>query len=132
VHRIQNISASRFRILDIEILSEPTAQAALPIELAPMRHSGTVALENDRVRVSAFAVGPNQTVGALTFRGPHLFVFMSGGKLGFESTDAPATAIDVQRGRLHYVAQARSESVHNVSGEAIDMLVLEVKHQPQK
>lgn len=132
VHRIQNISAHRFRILDIEILSEPAAQGVLPIELAPMGNGGIVALENDRVRVSTFAIGPTQEVGAITFRGPHLFVFMSGGKVGIESTDAPATAVNVQRGHLHYVAQARSESVHNFGGEAIDMLVLEVKHQPQK
>lgn len=132
VHRIQNVSANRFRILDIEILSEPAARGALPIELAPMQYSGTVALENDRVRVSAFALSPNQEVSALTFRGPHLFVFMSGGKVGIESTETTVTAIDVQRGRFHYVAQARSESVHNFGSEAIDMLVLEVKHQPQK
>lgn len=131
VHRIHNISTNRFRILDIELLSEPATHAAPAIQLAPMPNGISVALENDRVRVSRFSLAPEQKVGAISFPGPHLFLFMSGGKVGIESTETPVAPFEAQQGRFHYAAQARSESVHNFGDKAIDILLLEVKHRRQ-
>jgi hypothetical protein len=129
VHRIHNISPHRFRILDIEILSQPTKEGELA--LAQLHEPGIVTnvLENDRVRVSKISLGPEEKLDKITFNGPHLFVFMSKGKVSIGSTSASATPMDMQRGLFHYVAQAQSESVHNLGSEAIEILVVEVKHR---
>ncbi len=127
VHRIQNMSAHRFRILDIEVLSEPATQGRPALELAPAKLSAIIALENDRVRVSKFILHSDERLHAITFRGPHLFVFMLSGKVGIESPTDAATPIDVQSGQFHYIAQAQNESIYNFGGEAIEILMLEIK-----
>lgn len=129
IHRIHNISPHRFRILDIEILSQPTKKDVVALAQLPELSIVTNVLENNRVRVSKISLSPKQKIDNIKFNGPHLFVFMLRGKASIGAKSASANPMDVQRGQVHYAAQAESESIHNLGSEAIEMLAIEVKHR---
>lgn len=128
VHRIQNLSATRFRILDIEILSDPLDQSTLGFELAPLPGNVSTVLENSRTRVSRLTLNPDYRSGAFKFRGPHLFVFMSDGAVNIDS-EAAVEEFDARRGQLHYMARAQETSIKNSGRKDMDILVVEVKRR---
>jgi hypothetical protein len=121
VHRIRNTSETPFRILDIEIL---TAESKFT-ELKPLPEFAFLVLENDRVRVSKFALPPGKGVETWHLQGAGLLVAMNAGQieggshLQSESLNA--------KGGLHLQEGQVGFALRN-NGDALKKLVLiEVK-----
>ena len=95
-HRVHNVGATTFDVLDVQVLSRPAGPAA-PALFEP-------AAENSRMRVYRYELGPNGGASAVhSHTRPYLLVAATDVDLRMTSPDGAAMDHPVKAGDLHWV-----------------------------
>ncbi|MCW7540135.1 hypothetical protein OOT46_20075 [Aquabacterium sp. A7-Y] len=124
VHKIRNADTTRFRILDIEVLTprRPDGPA-----LDTLDDDGSVLIDNDRVRVWRLVVGARRAASPVRFQGGRLFVVMTDGDYAIETRGGLEQRRHVRRGDLRAMDGTGVEIIHNLAASALELVVIEVK-----
>jgi hypothetical protein len=121
VHRICNASETPFRILDIEVL---TGEPKLT-ELQPLPEWAFLVLENDRVRVSKFALPSGEMVETWHLQGASLLVAMNAGQVEIDS-HLQSESLNA-KGGLHLQEGQDGFALRNKSDALKELVLIEVK-----
>lgn len=117
-HRVHNIGATVFDVIDVQILRRPPGPEVPEISLP--------AAENAKMRVYRYELGPGATTAQHTHARPYLLVAATAIDLGMTSPDG--TSIEpVKAGDMHWVDTAVTHAFMNRGPEKGILVEFELK-----
>jgi quercetin dioxygenase-like cupin family protein len=122
-HQLANVGASELRLLTVELLSSPpSAPTARP---APP--TGSIVLENDRVRALRVGVEPGQIVNDEPTALPRLRVVQAGGPVVEIEGSTEARRRTLSAGDWQWHGGGVRRSLQNTGTSRIDVLDIEIR-----
>jgi quercetin dioxygenase-like cupin family protein len=118
-HRVHNVGATTFDVLDVQILKRPDGPAAPPIA-AP-------AAENTRMRAYRYELAPGAASAQHTHARPYLIVAATDMGLRMTSPGGAAMAHRVKAGDVHWVDTAVTHVLSNDGPETGVLVEIELK-----
>jgi quercetin dioxygenase-like cupin family protein len=118
-HRVHNIGATVFDVIDVQILRRPPGPA-VPAISPP-------AAENAKMRVYRYDLGPGATTASHTHARPYLLVAATAVDLGMTSPDGASVEHAVKAGDMHWVDTAVTHAFMNRGKEKGILVEFELK-----
>jgi len=118
-HRVHNVGATVFDVIDVQILSRPPGPA-VPAISPP-------AAENARMRVYRYEIEPGATTAPHEHARPYLLVAATGIDLGMTSPDGTSVQHAVKAGDMHWVDTAVTHAFVNRGKEKGILVEVELK-----
>jgi quercetin dioxygenase-like cupin family protein len=118
-HRVRNVGATPFDVVDVQILKRPDGPPAPPIA-AP-------ASENPQMRAYRYELAPGASSAPHTHARPYLLVAATGMSLRMTSPDGGVVAHPVKAGDLHWVEAAVTHTLVNDGSERGVLVEIELK-----
>lgn len=117
VHSVGNVDTKPFRTLEIALKAERQG-----LTLDKLGDAWTVALDNDRVRVSKVTVQPGATLAPASFKGNHLFIALTDASYAVGDLQ-----LDVKKGNMLPDSASKPEVIRNTGVSQVELAVLELK-----
>lgn len=118
-HRVHNIGATVFDVIDVQILRRPPGPAAPEISLP--------AAENAKMRVYRYELGPGATTAQHTHARPYLLIAATAIDLAMTSPDGGSKETAVKAGDMHWVDTAVTHAFMNRGPEKGILVEFELK-----
>jgi quercetin dioxygenase-like cupin family protein len=118
-HRVHNVGATPYDVLDVQILKRPAGPAADAIRPPDA--------ENPRMRVYRFELAPGAQSGPHTHARPYLLVAATPMNLRMTAPDGAAMAHAVKTGDLHWVEERVTHTLVNDGPETGVLVEFELK-----
>ena len=119
IHRVRNVGATQFDVIDVQVLSRPPGAASEAI--------ATPAAENDKMRVYRWDLAPGATSPTHTHKRPYLIIAATDTRLRMTSPDGRSMEHPIQAGDMHWVDTEVTHSLGNTGGEKAVMVEFELK-----
>jgi quercetin dioxygenase-like cupin family protein len=113
-HRVRNVGATPFDVLDVQILKRPEGPAAPPL--------ATPAAENPQMRAYRWELAPGAASAVHTHARPYLIVAATGMDLRMTAPGGASMAHPVKAGDIHWVDAPVTHTLAN-EGQAPGVLV---------
>jgi quercetin dioxygenase-like cupin family protein len=118
-HRVHNVGANPYDVLDIELLNRPQSPSA-PI-------AATVAAENPSARIYNWVLAPGAASAMHAHSRPYLIVAVTGFTLKMTAPDGQALTHEIKRGDFHWVDTKVTHTLSNAGSAAGQILEIELK-----
>jgi quercetin dioxygenase-like cupin family protein len=119
VHRVHNVGATTFEVIDVQVLQRPAGPAA-PASSPP-------AAENAKMRVYRYELAPGEATAQHSHSRPYLLVAATAVDLRMTAPDGARMEHPVQAGDLHWVESAVTHSLMNLGAEKGILVEFELK-----
>ena len=119
IHRVRNVGATPFDVIDVQVLSRPPGAASDAI-VAP-------AAENAKMRVYRWDLAPGATSPVHTHKRPYLIIAATDTNLRMTSPDGRSMEHPIQAGDMHWVDTEVTHSLSNTGGANAVMVEFELK-----
>jgi quercetin dioxygenase-like cupin family protein len=118
-HRVHNVGAEAFEVLDVELLQQPHTPSLAP--------AAAVAAENRSVRVYSWVLAPGATSTAHTHVRPFLLVAATGCFLTMTSPRGQSSVQEMKLGDFRWVDSKITHSLSNAGDSEAKILEIELK-----
>jgi mannose-6-phosphate isomerase-like protein (cupin superfamily) len=118
-HRVHNLGATPFDVLDVEILQRPAAPTTKPI--------AEVAAENPSARVYKYVLAPGASSAMHTHERPYLIVAATAMQLKMTAPDGKSMAHSIGPGEFHWVESTVSHTLTNEGTSEGQIIEIELK-----
>lgn len=118
-HRVHNLGATPFDVLDVEILQRPATPTTKPI--------AEVAAENPSARVYKYVLAPGASSAMHTHERPYLIVAATAMQLKMTAPDGKSMAHSIGPGEFHWVESTVSHSLTNEGTSEGQIIEIELK-----
>jgi quercetin dioxygenase-like cupin family protein len=118
-HRVHNVGAEAFEVLDVELLQQPQYPSPAP--------AAAVAAENRSVRVYSWVLAPGVTSTAHTHVRPFLLVAATGCSLTITSPGGRSSVEEMKLGDFRWVDSQVTHSLSNAGSSEAKILEIELK-----
>ncbi len=118
-HRVHNIGATVFDVIDVQILKRPAGPASAAISQP--------AAENAKMRVYRYAIEPGTATAQHTHTRPYLLVAATDVNLRMTAPDGSSMEHPVKAGDMHWVESAVTHTLTNRGTEKAVLVEIELK-----
>lgn len=118
-HRVQNVGAADFEVLDVEFLHRPTKVSGPPV--------AKVEAENPSARIYKWTLSPGVTSAMHTHDRPYLIVAATPLLLKMTDLDGKSLIHEVKAGDVHWVDAKVTHSLSNAGRSAGTIVEIELK-----
>jgi quercetin dioxygenase-like cupin family protein len=118
-HRVHNVGANPYDVLDIELLNRPQSPSA--------SIAATVAAENPSARIYNWVLAPGAASAMHAHSRPYLIVAVTGFTLKMTAPDGQALTHEIKRGDFHWVDTKVTHTLSNAGSAAGQILEIELK-----
>jgi quercetin dioxygenase-like cupin family protein len=130
-HSVRNLADARLELVEVEIKPLAGARAvSLPDKLAQDPAHFSLVLENDKVRVLRFRLGPRER-GARHSDAPHVAVFLTPARLRLTASDGPVRELRVDAGAVAWTGDAE-HAPENLADQPLELISVEPKSVPMR
>ena len=124
-HRLENIGATPYRVIVVEVLRSPGDQSIVSnLENAA---GYKLELENKRVRVHRLILAPGAATALHTLQANSLSLSISGGQIWIASPQTPGRFAAVAPGSFEWRAQPATVTIKNIGPAPYEAMLMELK-----
>lgn len=124
-HQIKNLSASRVRFIDVEIISSPGVKGDAPSMVGIPGHS--LVFENERVRAYRVILQPGESTASHTHGHSFLNVSVSGGEVVVENTGRKGAKMAIKPGSFAWFDGPITHAIKNSGPNVYEAIDVELK-----
>ena len=118
-HRVHNVGAVAFDVIDVEILERPKTPSATV--------AATVAAENASARIYNWVLAPGATSAMHTHAKPYLVVATTDFDLKMTAPDGQSSSHEVKQGDFHWVDAKVTHTLGNAGSSEGQIVEIELK-----
>ena len=124
IHRFSNLSAEEHHVLDIELIAETASSSVM---LSPLSAGHQRIVENPRVRVSRFTLGPGDSFRDDAAAGSSVLVVLAGSRVGILGGSAAMQANSAGPGWFHERTESTPRRIENIGQDRLELIEVEIK-----
>ncbi len=125
-HRVKNVGTTPFHNITVELVRPASATPAV-LPAPPWNGPESVALENDRVRITRLVLEPGRTTATYTLPGRTLVVPLTSGSVRVEVVGSAPRTLELKPGTAEWQADAVTEAIGNAGKSNIEIVRVELK-----
>ncbi len=125
-HRIQNVGATPFHNITVELLRPPSATPAV-LPAPPWKGPESTVLENDRVRITRLVLDAGRTTATYTLPGRMLVIPVTPGNVRLEVVGRAARTFELKPGTADWQTDAVTEAIRNMGTSGVEIVHVELK-----